>query len=226
MEFQLRDVHYQYTGRHHTVHAVRGVTATFETGKLSVIMGKSGSGKTTLLSMLAGLLLPTSGTVLLDGNAMENMDRNRLRRERISVIYQDFNLFPLLTVEENAAYSLIIQGRPKAQALELARQKLQSVDISPSQYPRLPATLSGGEQQRVAIARTLAAGSEIVLADEPTGNLDSKNSAEIIGLLKLYNKKYNQTLIVITHDEKIALQADRILSIEDGRIARDEVTRV
>ena len=122
MEFQLRDVHYQYTGRHHTVHAVRGVTATFETGKLSVIMGKSGSGKTTLLSMLAGLLLPTSGTVLLDGNAMENMDRNRLRRERISVIYQDFNLFPLLTVEENAAYSLIIQGRPKAQALELARQ--------------------------------------------------------------------------------------------------------
>ena len=113
MEFQLRDVHYQYTGRHHTVHAVRGVTATFETGKLSVIMGKSGSGKTTLLSMLAGLLLPTSGTVLLDGNAMENMDRNRLRRERISVIYQDFNLFPLLTVEENAAYSLIIQGRPQ-----------------------------------------------------------------------------------------------------------------
>ena len=209
MEFQLRDVHYQYTGRHHTVHAVRGVTATFETGKLSVIMGKSGSGKTTLLSMLAGLLLPTSGTVLLDGNAMENMDRNRLRRERISVIYQDFNLFPLLTVEENAAYSLIIQGRPKAQALELARQKLQSVDISPSQYPRLPATLSGGEQQRVAIARTLAAGSEIVLADEPTGNLDQENSRNIVRILQRLAHEENRCVILVTHDPVVAEAADR-----------------
>ncbi|HIT29090.1 MAG TPA: ABC transporter ATP-binding protein [Candidatus Faecousia gallistercoris] len=216
MEFQLRDVHYQYTGRHHTVHAVRGVTATFETGKLSVIMGKSGSGKTTLLSMLAGLLLPTSGTVLLDGNAMENMDRNRLRRERISVIYQDFNLFPLLTVEENAAYSLIIQGRPKAQALELARQKLQSVDISPSQYPRLPATLSGGEQQRVAIARTLAAGSEIVLADEPTGNLDQENSRNIVRILQRLAHEENRCVILVTHDPVVAEAADVVFHMQDG----------
>ena len=216
MEFQLRDVHYQYTGRHHTVHAVRGVTATFETGKLSVIMGKSGSGKTTLLSMLAGLLLPTSGTVLLDGNAMENMDRNRLRRERISVIYQDFNLFPLLTVEENAAYSLIIQGRPKAQALELARQKLQSVDISPSQYPRLPATLSGGEQQRVAIARTLAAGSEIVLADEPTGNLDQENSRNIVRILQRLAHEENRCVIHVTHDPVVAEAADVVFHMQDG----------
>lgn len=216
MEFQLRDVHYQYTGRHHTVHAVRGVTATFETGKLSVIMGKSGSGKTTLLSMLAGLLLPTSGTVLLDGNAMENMDRNRLRRERISVIYQDFNLFPLLTVEENAAYSLIIQGRSKAQALELARQKLQSVDISPSQYPRLPATLSGGEQQRVAIARTLAAGSEIVLADEPTGNLDQENSRNIVRILQRLAHEENRCVILVTHDPVVAEAADVVFHMQDG----------
>ena len=216
MEFQLRDVHYQYTGRHHTVHAVRGVTATFETGKLSVIMGKSGSGKTTLLSMLSGLLLPTSGTVLLDGNAMENMDRNRLRRERISVIYQDFNLFPLLTVEENAAYSLIIQGRPKAQALELARQKLQSVDISPSQYPRLPATLSGGEQQRVAIARTLAAGSEIVLADEPTGNLDQENSRNIVRILQRLAHEENRCVILVTHDPVVAEAADVVFHMQDG----------
>ena len=216
MEFQLRDVHYQYTGRHHTVHAVRGVTATFETGKLSVIMGKSGSGKTTLLSMLAGLLLPTSGTGLLDGNAMENMDRNRLRRERISVIYQDFNLFPLLTVEENAAYSLIIQGRPKAQALELARQKLQSVDISPSQYPRLPATLSGGEQQRVAIARTLAAGSEIVLADEPTGNLDQENSRNIVRILQRLAHEENRCVILVTHDPVVAEAADVVFHMQDG----------
>ena len=216
MEFQLRDVHYQYTGRHHTVHAVRGVTATFETGKLSVIMGKSGSGKTTLLSMLAGLLLPTSGTVLLDGNAMENMDRNRLRRERISVIYQDFNLFPLLTVEENAAYSLIIQGRPKAQALELARQKLQSVDISPSQYPRLPATLSGGEQQRVAIARTLAAGSEIVLADEPTGNLDQENSRNIVRILQRLAHEENRCVILVTHDPVVAEAAAVVFHMQDG----------
>lgn len=216
MEFQLRDVHYQYTGRHHTVHAVRGVTATFETGKLSVIMGKSGSGKTTLLSMLAGLLLPTSGTVLLDGNAMENMDRNRLRRERISVIYQDFNLFPLLTVEENAAYSLIIQGRPKAQALELTRQKLQSVDISPSQYPRLPATLSGGEQQRVAIARTLAAGSEIVLADEPTGNLDQENSRNIVRILQRLAHEENRCVILVTHDPVVAEAADVVFHMQDG----------
>ena len=216
MEFQLRDVHYQYTGRHHTVHAVRGVTATFETGKLSVIMGKSGSGKTTLLSMLAGLLLPTSGTVLLDGNAMENMDRNRLRRERISVIYQDFNLFPLLTVEESAAYSLIIQGRSKAQALELARQKLQSVDISPSQYPRLPATLSGGEQQRVAIARTLAAGSEIVLADEPTGNLDQENSRNIVRILQRLAHEENRCVILVTHDPVVAEAADVVFHMQDG----------
>lgn len=216
MEFQLRDVHYQYTGRHHTVHAVRGVTATFETGKLSVIMGKSGSGKTTLLSMLAGLLLPTSGTVLLDGNAMENMDRNRLRRERISVIYQDFNLFPLLTVEENAAYSLIIQGRPKAQALELARQKLQSVDISPPQSPRLPATLSGGEQQRVAIARTLAAGSEIVLADEPTGNLDQENSRNIVRILQRLAHEENRCVILVTHDPVVAEAADVVFHMQDG----------
>ena len=216
MEFQLRDVHYQYTGRHHTVHAVRGVTATFETGKLSVIMGKSGSGKTTLLSMLAGLLLPTSGSILLDGNAMENMDRNRLRRERISVIYQDFNLFPLLTVEENAAYSLIIQGRPKAQALELARQQLQSVDISPSQYPRLPATLSGGEQQRVAIARTLAAGSEIVLADEPTGNLDQENSRNIVRILQRLAHEENRCVILVTHDPVVAEAADVVFHMQDG----------
>ena len=216
MEFQLRDVHYQYTGRHHTVHAVRGVTATFETGKLSVIMGKSGSGKTTLLSMLAGLLLPTSGSILLDGNAMENMDRNRLRRERISVIYQDFNLFPLLTVEENAAYSLIIQGRPKAQALELARQKLQAVDISPSQYPRLPATLSGGEQQRVAIARTLAAGSEIVLADEPTGNLDQENSRNIVRILQRLAHEENRCVILVTHDPVVAEAADVVFHMQDG----------
>ena len=216
MEFQLRDVHYQYTGRHHTVHAVRGVTATFETGKLSVIMGKSGSGKTTLLSMLAGLLLPTSGSILLDGNAMENMDRNRLRRERISVIYQDFNLFPLLTVEENAAYSLIIQGRPKAQALELARQKLQSVDISPSQYPRRPATLSGGEQQRVAIARTLAAGSEIVLADEPTGNLDQENSRNIVRILQRLAHEENRCVILVTHDPVVAEAADVVFHMQDG----------
>lgn len=216
MEFQLRDVHYQYTGRHHTVHAVRGVTATFETGKLSVIMGKSGSGKTTLLSMLAGLLLPTSGSILLDGNAMENMDRNRLRRERISVIYQDFNLFPLLTVEENAAYSLIIQGRSKAQALELARQKLQSVDISPSQYPRLPATLSGGEQQRVAIARTLAAGSEIVLADEPTGNLDQENSRNIVRILQRLAHEENRCVILVTHDPVVAEAADVVFHMQDG----------
>ena len=190
MEFQLRDVHYQYTGRHHTVHAVRGVTATFETGKLSVIMGKSGSGKTTLLSMLAGLLLPTSGTVLLDGNAMENMDRNRLRRERISVIYQDFNLFPLLTVEENAAYSLIIQGRPKAQALELARQKLQSVDISPSQYPRLPATLSG--------------------------NLDQENSRNIVRILQRLAHEENRCVILVTHDPVVAEAADVVFHMQDG----------
>lgn len=216
MEFQLRDVHYQYTGRHHTVHAVRGVTATFETGKLSVIMGKSGSGKTTLLSMLAGLLLPTSGSILLDSTAMENMDRNRLRRERISVIYQDFNLFPLLTVEENAAYSLIIQGRSKAQALELARQKLQSVDISPSQYPRLPATLSGGEQQRVAIARTLAAGSEIVLADEPTGNLDQENSRNIVRILQRLAHEENRCVILVTHDPVVAEAADVVFHMQDG----------
>ena len=200
-----------------TVHAVCGITYGFETGKVYAIMGKSGCGKTTLLSLLGGLMLPTEGTVSVEGTATAALDCNRLRREKISLIYQNFNLFPWLTVEENAAYPLVIRNESKAAALQLAHKCLEAVGIKPDQYKRLPATLSGGEQQRVAIARTLAAGSPIVLADEPTGNLDSANSKNIVEILRDLAHKENRCVIIVTHDQAVADNADISIMMQDGR---------
>ncbi len=218
MSMQLCHVAYTYKGRYQAVHAVRDVSCIFSVGHLYAIMGKSGSGKTTLLSMMAGLMLPTSGEIRIDGESTADMDCNRLRRQRLSVIYQDFNLFPLLTVEENAAYPLVIRGMKKTAAHEQARRSLLRVGLAAEQFPRLPNTLSGGEQQRVAIARSLAAGSEIILADEPTGNLDSENSKNIVEILKKLAHEEGRCVIVVTHDPAVAEQADTILKMKDGRI--------
>jgi putative ABC transport system ATP-binding protein len=211
----------------HPVHAVNGVDLAVEEGEFLAIMGPSGSGKSTLLYLIGGLERPTSGTVRLRESDLSTLDDDalsRLRRTELGFIFQFFNLIPVLTAHENVAMPLILDGVPRAEALKRADEALAKVGLADRSTHR-PAELSGGEQQRVALARALAANPALILADEPTGNLDSNNSKEIIALLKLSNKRYHQTLIVVTHDRDIALQADRIISFGDGRIVRDEAVR-
>ncbi|HBI72103.1 MAG TPA: peptide ABC transporter ATP-binding protein [Lachnospiraceae bacterium] len=207
------------------VTALDHVSFSVEKGEFIAVIGPSGSGKSTLLHMLGGVDRPTSGKVLIDGTDIYQLDESQLaifRRRQIGLIYQFYNLIPVLDVEENITLPLLLDGR-KVDQQNL--EELLTILGVKERVDHLPNQLSGGQQQRVSIGRALINNPAIVLADEPTGNLDSKNSDEIINLLKLYNKKYNQTLIVITHDEKIALQANRIISIEDGKIAKDEVIR-
>ena len=202
------------------------VSFSVQKGEFLAIIGPSGSGKSTLLHILGGVDVPTAGRVYIDGVDVYAQDQTNLaifRRRQIGLVYQFFNLIPVLDVEENLTLPLLLDGR------KVDRKHLETLLATlglTGRLHHLPNQLSGGQQQRVSIGRALMNNPSIVLADEPTGNLDSKNSAEIIDLLKLYNRKYNQTLIVITHDEKIALQADRIISIQDGRIAKDEVITV
>jgi len=207
------------------VTALNNVSFSIQKGDFVAIVGPSGSGKSTLLHILGGVDTPSSGRVLIDNTDVYSLNETNLaifRRRQIGLIYQFFNLIPVLNVEENITLPLLLDGRKVDHAF--LSDLVGTLGLR-ERLRHLPNQLSGGQQQRVSIGRALINSPSLVLADEPTGNLDSKNSAEIISLLKLYNKKYNQTLIVITHDEKIALQADRIISIEDGRIARDEVMR-
>ncbi len=219
MEIELQEVEYEYRGRPNKVRAVRGVTTTFVSGKFYAIMGKSGSGKTTLLSLMAGLMNPTAGEIRVDGQALASVDNNRFRRETATVIYQDYNLFPLLTVEENAAYPLELRKISRRKALECAREALTSVGIAPEQFRRLPSTLSGGEQQRVAIARALTGGQSLVLADEPTGNLDTSNTQNIVEILTRLAHEEGRCVIVVTHDPVIGEQADVAYTMSDGQFA-------
>lgn len=207
------------------VKALDDISFSVNKGEFVAIIGPSGSGKSTLLHMLGGVDRPTSGKVLIDNTDIYSLNETQLaifRRRQIGLIYQFYNLIPVLTVEENITLPLLLD--------EHKVDKKQFDDIVKSlnlqnRLNHLPNQLSGGQQQRVSIGRALISNPAIMLADEPTGNLDSKNSGEIIDLLKMFNKTYNQTLIVITHDERIALQADRVIVIEDGRIAKDEVVR-
>lgn len=208
------------------VNALNDLSFSVEKGEFVAIIGPSGSGKSTLLHILGGVDKPSSGKVFVDNTDMYALNSTQLaifRRRQIGLIYQFYNLIPVLNVEENITLPLLLDGR-KVDAAAL-RELLATLGLS-RRVSHLPNELSGGQQQRVSIGRALINNPALVLADEPTGNLDSKNSAEIMNLLRLYNKQYNQTLIVITHDEKIALQADRIIGIEDGRIARDEVQTI
>ena len=204
--------------------AVDGAEHSFEQGTMYAIVGSSGGGKSTLLSLLAGLRLPTEGRVLYDGVPTSELDRSRLRRETISLIYQDFNLFPLLTVEENAMYPLRIRKLPTTEAKRTAREKLLAVGLQEDQFLRLPNMLSGGEQQRVAIARALTAGSEIILADEPTGNLDSSNSSNVIDILARLAHEEGRCVIVVTHDPAVAEAADTVLHMQDGKLTAEQQT--
>lgn len=211
-----KEVFYEYRNSFQTVKAVNGISYDFEPGRVYAVVGVSGSGKTTFLSLLAGLDIPTEGKIEFDGNATSDIDRDNYRLNHVSVIYQNFNLFYHLTVLENAAYPLYVKKMPKAAAEELAKEKLLKVGITESQFKRLPNMLSGGEQQRVAIARALACGSEIILADEPTGNLDSKNSRNIVEILKNLAHEENRCVIIVTHDPSVAEEADIVLKMEDG----------
>ena len=216
MSISLKNVSYSYRGKYQTVRAVNDVSYDFEPGKCYAIIGKSGSGKTTLLSLMAGLDLPTEGEIIIDGKSTKNWNRNRLRRDAVSVIYQNYNLFPLLTVQENIRYPLDLRRMSKKKATELATKVRERVELSANYDNRLPAHLSGGEQQRVAIARTLAQGCKIILADEPTGNLDSTNTENIVKILCSLAHDDGCTVIIVTHDPAVAEQADAVLQMKDG----------
>ena len=207
------------------VRALDDVSFSVEKGQFVAIIGPSGSGKSTLLHVLGGVDRPTSGKVFLEGQDVFAQNEDQLaifRRRQVGLIYQFYNLIPVLNVTENITLPVLMDGRKVNQ--ERLADMLTTLALK-GREKHLPNQLSGGQQQRVSIGRALMNSPAVVLADEPTGNLDSKNSQEIVELLKLSNKQYGQTLIVITHDENIALQADRIITIEDGRITKDEVIR-
>lgn len=211
------NVSFTYQGKYQKVNALKDVSCSFNQGRFYAITGPSGSGKTTFLSMLAGLGRPTNGDILADGVSIGRLGLERHRRENVSVIYQSFHLFPLLSVLDNVMYPMQIVHKDKQEIQKKAGELLESVGISPEYYKKLPAMLSGGEQQRVAIARALASDSNFLLADEPTGNLDSENGQKIIDLFKqLIQKGY--CVIVVTHDLNIAAQTDIIYRMEDGKL--------
>ncbi len=207
------------------VRALDGVSFTVEKGEFAAIIGSSGSGKSTLLHLIGGVDTPSAGKVYVDGTDVYAQKEEALaifRRRQVGLIYQFYNLIPVLNVRENITLPVLMDGREVNE--ERLEELLSTLDIKKREN-HLPNQLSGGQQQRVSIGRALMNAPAIVLADEPTGNLDSKNSREIMQLLRYSNRKYHQTMLVITHDENIALQADRILELEDGKIVRDEVIR-
>ena len=214
-----------YGSGENEVRALDGVSFSVEKGEFLAIIGPSGSGKSTLLHILGGVDRPTSGKVWLDGQDVYAQNEEQLaifRRRQVGLIYQFYNLIPVLNVVENMTLPVLLDGRKVNE--ERLNELVETLGLG-GRKNNLPNQLSGGQQQRVSTGRALMNAPAVVLADEPTGNLDSRNSQEIVELLRQSNVKYKQTLIVITHDESIALQADRIVAIEDGRIVRDERIR-
>ncbi|MDD5987271.1 MAG: ABC transporter ATP-binding protein [Eubacteriales bacterium] len=207
------------------VHALSGVSFSVKKGQFLAIIGPSGSGKSTLMHILGGVEQPTAGRVFVDGVNIDAMDEDEIavfRRRQIGIVYQFNNLIPMLNVEENIGLSVTLDGRvPSLSRIHMLMEELGLGERGGF----FPGQLSGGQQQRVAIARALLNAPAIFLADEPTGNLDSRSSQEVLELLKTSNRKYRQTMVIITHDEDIALQADRIITIDDGRLVDDQVVR-
>ena len=218
---EVKSISKTYGSGETAVHALKNVSFSVPKGEFVAIVGESGSGKTTLLNMLGALDTPTSGKVLIDGKDTFSMKEKALtifRRRNIGFIFQAFNLIPELTVEQNMIFPVLLDyQKPNKKYLE----ELLAVLNLKERRNHLPSQLSGGQQQRVAIARALAAKPAILLADEPTGNLDSKTSQDVLGLLKVTSKRFHQTIVMITHNEEIAQMADRILQIEDGKIVSD-----
>ena len=203
------------------VDALKNISFDVDQGEFVAVVGPSGSGKSTLLHILGGVDVPTSGVVRIAGTDIGKLDENKLaifRRRQIGLIYQFYNLIPILNVEENLTLPILLDGKKPDQ--KLLEDLVEKLGLS-ERRSHLPNQLSGGQQQRVSIGRALMNHPALLLADEPTGNLDTENSREIIGLLRKFNRESNQTVIIITHDERIALSADRVITIEDGRITRD-----
>ena len=203
------------------VDALKNISFEVDQGEFVAVVGPSGSGKSTLLHILGGVDVPTSGVVRIAGTDIGKLDENKLaifRRRRIGLIYQFYNLIPILNVEENLTLPILLDGKKPDQ--KLLEDLVEKLGLS-ERRSHLPNQLSGGQQQRVSIGRALMNHPALLLADEPTGNLDTENSKEIIALLRKFNRENNQTVIIITHDERIALAADRVITIEDGRITRD-----
>ena len=217
---KIEDVKYTYKSKYQTVNALKGITYEFQPQKFYALIGRSGSGKTTLLSLLAALDVPTEGEVLYQGTSTKALDRDKYHQDAVAVIYQSYNLLPLLTVLENVAFPLEMKGVPNAK--QIAAEKLQVVGLNETYHKRLPAMLSGGEQQRVAVARALTSEAQIILADEPTGNLDTENSEVVIDLLQKLAHEDGYCVIVVTHDLSIADKADEVLRMKDGTLVEAE----
>jgi putative ABC transport system ATP-binding protein len=221
---ETRDVRKSFGEGEAAVEALRGVTLGVAPGEMLAIMGRSGSGKSTLLTLLGGVDTPTAGQVLLEGADLAQMDddqRTLIRRRRIGFVFQAFNLLPILTAEENVSLPLELDGVPAAEARQRAQHVLELVGLT-TRRDYLPGKLSGGEQQRVAIARALVINPAIVLADEPTGNLDSTNSKRITQVLRELVDRQKQTIVLVTHDPAVAEHADRVIFLHDGQIEREE----
>ena len=216
---KIENVSYTYQSKYQTVQAVKNATYSFEPGVMYAITGRSGSGKSTLLSLLAGLDVPTSGSIALDGETTAQMDRDAYRLNHISVIYQNFNLFAHLTALENVELALQICRNPLD-----AKEVLKEVGLE-SRMKNFPAQLSGGEQQRVAIARAIAAKPPVILADEPTGNLDEDTASEIIELIKKTAHELGKCVIVVTHSKQLAEEADVVLEISRGKLSEREIPK-
>ena len=209
-------VSYSYQSKYQKVEAVKDVSCSFEQGKFYAIVGESGSGKSTFLSLLAGLDQPCEGTIYVQGEPLSGMDRDAYRLNQAAVVYQAFHLFPLLTAQENVMLPLECKKMRKKEAARHARQLLERVGLESRIYRQFPKMMSGGEQQRVAIARAVAAGGEIILADEPTGNLDSGNEENVVALLKELSHEDGYTVIVITHNQRVADETDHVFRMKDG----------
>ncbi len=210
--------HISYKYRKAEKDVLKDVNCRFSGGEMAAVTGPSGSGKTTLLSILAGVDEPSGGTVQKDGQDVLVMDRDLWRRKEVSVIFQSFQLFPLLTVLENVMFPLELNGVSGKEAAGHAKENLKLVGIAPEKFRRFPANLSGGEQQRVAIARSLSGGAKILLADEPTGNLDEENTENIISVFRRLAHEMGYCVVVVTHDPEIAAVSDKVWQMKDGKL--------
>lgn len=222
---RLESISYQYKDKYHAVDALKDVSLNFEEGKVYALVGPSGSGKSTLLSIIAGFDVPTSGHVFYNDKDLAQVDRDWYRSNCVSFIHQSFNLLPLLTVIENVLYPLELTKVESRQANQTAVECLNAVGIGQDYHKRFPSTLSGGEQQRVAIARAVASNSRVVLADEPTGNLDIENSNNIINLLVKLSYEHNYCVIIVSHDLEIAQKADVILRMRGGMVEGEKQSK-
>lgn len=215
---ELRNVCYTYQTQYQKVEALKGISHTFDPGLVHAIVGKSGSGKTTLLSLMAGLDLPTRGEVLCGGVSTARIKLEAYRREQVAVIYQNFRLFPLLTAAENVMYPMELRGIKAREARERAARLIARVGLPETILDRYPAMISGGEQQRVAIARALGMDTRILLADEPTGNLDTANGENIFAILRSLAHEEGYCVVIVTHNLELAAQADQVLELRDGLV--------